>query len=85
MGGLSISMASTPETKNPRTAIRKVKSPAALLKDVIREMKHVTWPTRKDATRMTGVVIALCLMITVFLFVVGLGMEFVGNLLWGAA
>jgi preprotein translocase subunit SecE len=78
-------MASTPETKNPRTAIRKVKSPAALLKDVIREMKHVTWPTRKDATRMTGVVIALCLMITVFLFVVGLGMEFVGNLLWGAA
>ena len=36
-------------------------------KDVIREMKHVTWPKPQETTRLTGVVLAVCAMIVVLL------------------
>jgi preprotein translocase subunit SecE len=36
-------------------------------KDVVREMKHVTWPTPKEASRLTGVVLAVCAGIIVLL------------------
>lgn len=41
-------------------------------KDVVREMKHVTWPTRHEATRLTGVVLAVCALIAVMLLVLSL-------------
>ncbi len=81
-------MASSTDTKAPRPApvpARVPKSPAALLRGVMREMKHVTWPTRRDALRMTTVVIALCVASTLFLFLVGWAAEALGALLWGGA
>lgn len=36
-------------------------------RDVVREMKHVTWPGRKETTRLTGVVLAVCALITILL------------------
>lgn len=36
-------------------------------RDVVREMKHVTWPKPQETTRLTGVVLAVCAMIVVLL------------------
>jgi preprotein translocase SecE subunit len=36
-------------------------------KDVVREMKHVTWPRPQETSRLTGVVLAVCAMIVVLL------------------
>lgn len=36
-------------------------------KDVVREMKHVTWPTPKETTRLTGIVLAVCTLIVLLL------------------
>lgn len=44
---------------------------SGFLADVRREMKHVTWPTRKEATRLTGVVLAVCFAAVLLLY--GLG------------
>ncbi len=30
------------------------------MRDVQREMRHVTWPTRAETNRLTGVVLAVC-------------------------
>jgi preprotein translocase subunit SecE len=43
--------------------------------DIKREIKQITWPTRRETTRLTGVVLALCLGITCFLYVVSKGFE----------
>jgi preprotein translocase SecE subunit len=32
-------------------------------RDVVREMKHVNWPTPQETGRLTGVVLAVCAMI----------------------
>jgi len=37
-------------------------------RDVVREMKHVTWPKPKETTRLTGVVLAVCVMIVTMLY-----------------
>lgn len=31
--------------------------------DVVREMKKVTWPTRSETNRMTGIVLAVCALV----------------------
>jgi preprotein translocase SecE subunit len=36
-------------------------------KEIVREMKHVTWPTPKETTRLTGIVLAVCTMIVLLL------------------
>jgi preprotein translocase SecE subunit len=36
-------------------------------RDIIREMKHVTWPSQAETTRLTGVVLAVCLLIVLLL------------------
>ena len=46
-------------------------------KDVQREMKHVSWPTRQETTRLTGVVLGVCFMVTVLLTVLSTGIDFV--------
>ena len=38
-------------------------------RDVIREMKYVNWPTRHETYRLTGVVLAVCILATSVLFV----------------
>lgn len=42
------------------------------LNEVWREMKRVQWPTRHETNRLTGVVLALCSMIVVLLFLMGM-------------
>lgn len=37
-------------------------------RDVVREMKHVTWPKPNETTRLTGVVLAVCVMIVAMLY-----------------
>lgn len=37
-------------------------------RDVVREMKHVTWPKPQETTRLTGVVLAVCVMIVAMLY-----------------
>ncbi|MEX2244645.1 MAG: preprotein translocase subunit SecE [Fimbriimonadaceae bacterium] len=36
-------------------------------RDVVREMKHVTWPKPHETTRLTGVVLVVCALIIVLL------------------
>ncbi|UCZ53355.1 preprotein translocase subunit SecE [Bacillus shivajii] len=43
-----------------------IKKPTKFLKDVSTEMKRVSWPTRNELVRYTGVVIATVAFIAVF-------------------
>ena len=38
-------------------------------RDVVREMKHVTWPSPQETTRLTGVVLAVCAMLILLLWI----------------
>lgn len=51
------------------------RGPKAFYRDVVREMKHVSWPTTRDTTRLTGVVFAVCLMVAGLLFILSLFFE----------
>ncbi|WP_096438138.1 preprotein translocase subunit SecE [Alteribacter populi] len=51
------------------------KKPVKFLKEVSTEMKRVTWPTRKELVRYTGVVIATVAFIAVFFAIVDLGIS----------
>ncbi|MBL8065266.1 MAG: preprotein translocase subunit SecE [Chthonomonadaceae bacterium] len=42
---------------------------------VLREMKHVTWPTRAEAMRLTGVVLGTCGLLALVLTGFSLGLE----------
>jgi preprotein translocase SecE subunit len=55
----------------PRTG----KGPRAFYRDIIREMKHVSWPSQRDTTRLTGVVFAVCGLVAGLLFVLSLFFE----------
>lgn len=45
--------------------------------DVRREMKHVSWPTTKEATRLTGVVMVVCFGSVLMLWLLGEGFHFI--------
>lgn len=38
--------------------------------DVVKEMKKVTWPTREELKESTSIVIVVCLVLSVFTYVV---------------
>jgi preprotein translocase subunit SecE len=42
----------------------------AFFQDAVKEMEKVTWPTREELFESTRVVIAVCLLIAVFTWVV---------------
>ena len=44
--------------------IQKISS---FFKDAISEMKKVTWPTKKEATKNTLIVIMVCIAVAIFL------------------
>ena len=44
-------------------------------RDIVREMKHVTWPSRQESMRLTGVVLAVCVMIVLFLTVLSVAFD----------
>ncbi|WP_035185935.1 preprotein translocase subunit SecE [Alteribacter aurantiacus] len=51
------------------------KKPVKFLKEVSTEMKRVTWPTRKELVRYTGVVIATVAFIAVFFAIIDTGIS----------
>lgn len=58
---------------------KKRKSPARFFKDIISELKKVTWPTTKDLVKYTGAVIAFILVMAV---ITG-AMDFLLNTVFG--
>jgi preprotein translocase subunit SecE len=53
------------------------------LKDVVSEMKRVTWPTKKELTRYTLIVIGTIIFISIFFVVVDLGISSLLRLILG--
>ncbi|MCY8232377.1 preprotein translocase subunit SecE [Priestia endophytica] len=47
----------------------------SFFKDVIREMKKVSWPTKKELTRYTITVVTTVIVMTAFFAVVDLGIS----------
>ncbi|WP_082406743.1 preprotein translocase subunit SecE [Bacillus sp. JCM 19041] len=56
--------------------LRRKKGPISFLRNVGREMKRVTWPTRKELTRYTLVVLATLAIMVGFFFLVDEGISF---------
>lgn len=59
---------------------KKKKSPARFFKDIISELKKVTWPTAKDLIKYTGAVIAFILVMAVIVGVMDGGLATLFNL-----
>jgi len=44
-----------------------MKSPLIFLKEVRAEMNNVSWPSKQETTRLTGVVIGVSLIVAIFI------------------
>jgi preprotein translocase SecE subunit len=68
-----------PGNETPRGSLPVPKSrrggAKGFLLDVSREMKKVSWPTRTETNRLTGVVLAVCLMGIIILTVMSMSFE----------
>jgi preprotein translocase subunit SecE len=53
--------------------------------DVVREMKKVSWPTRSETNRMTGIVLAVCALVVGILTVMNIIVDAVMKVITGAA
>lgn len=51
--------------------------------DVVRELKKVDWPPVKETNRLTGVVIAVCLLIAVVMTIMSFGIDTLIRLIQG--
>lgn len=60
-----------------------VKRTGKFLRDVVFELKRVSWPTRKELTRYTVVVIVTVIFIALFFTVVDLGVSELVRLILG--
>jgi len=69
----------------PQTQIIKPKrSRFAFIRDIIDELKKVTWPTRRETIRLTVMVIVVCAIVAIFLGAIDLGFtEFAKVILGG--
>ena len=54
---------------------RKRKSPARFLKDIISELKKVTWPTFKDLMKYTGAVLAFIIVVAALVGLLDFGLQ----------
>ncbi|OIJ17122.1 preprotein translocase subunit SecE [Anaerobacillus alkalilacustris] len=52
-----------------------VKKSNEFLRDVVKELKRVSWPSRKELTRYTGVVVATVVFIAIYFAIVDLGIS----------
>lgn len=50
-------------------------------KDVLREMRHVNWPTRQETFRLSGTVLGVCALLALVLTGLSLGLEQLLNLI----
>lgn len=60
-----------PNASLPTPKIKKSRGIKGFLTDVGREMKKVSWPTRQETNRLTGVVLVVCLGLVAILSVLG--------------
>ncbi len=54
---------------------KKRRSPAKVFKDIISELKKVTWPTTKDLIKYAGAVVAFILVVAVLVYLMDLGLS----------
>ncbi len=54
---------------------KKRKSPARFFKDIVSELKKVTWPTAKDLVKYSGAVIAFILVTAAIVFLMDTGLS----------
>lgn len=70
------------QTSRPSLPLPKAKRGVkSFFEGVKREMKKVSWPTYKETNRLFGVVIAVCLILTVVMGVLGFTFETIINLI----
>lgn len=50
-----------------KPTIPKINSPVQFIREVIAELKKVTWPTRAEVIKLTAVVIALSVIVGAFI------------------
>lgn len=50
-----------------KPAIPKISSPVQFIREVIAELKKVTWPTREETIKLTAVVIVLSVLVGAFI------------------
>jgi preprotein translocase subunit SecE len=55
----------------PTPKVKKGRGLKGFLTDVGREMKKVSWPSRQETNRLTGVVLVVCFMLVTVLYVLG--------------
>jgi len=48
-------------------AVSKLPNPGNFVREVISELKKVTWPTREEALKLTVVVIAISVIVGIFI------------------
>jgi preprotein translocase subunit SecE len=54
---------------------KKRKSPARFFKDIVSELKKVTWPTAKDLLKYSGAVLAFILVVAVIVGLMDWGLK----------
>lgn len=59
--------------KSQPQIIAKKRSRFAFIGDIIAELRKVTWPSRRDTTRLTIMVIIVCVVAGAFLWLLDLG------------
>ena len=47
----------------------------AIVLDVVKEMKKVTWPTQEELKESTMIVVVMCLILAAFTYVIDLGIS----------
>ncbi len=55
------------KSPSPARLVKPKKSRFAIVRDIYDELKKVTWPTRREAVRLTIMVIAVCVVVGAFL------------------
>lgn len=70
-----------PSTSLPTPKISKSRGVKGFFTDLGREMKKVTWPTRQETNRLTGVVLVVCLLLVGVLSALGYVFEILINLI----
>jgi preprotein translocase subunit SecE len=53
---------------------KKRKSPARFFKDIVSELKKVTWPTAKDLLKYSGAVLAFILVVAIIVGLMDFGL-----------
>ncbi len=65
-----------------KPAIPKFASPVQFVREVISELKKVTWPTREETIKLTAVVIVLSIIVGAFIGLLDIGFLRITSLLF---